>query len=537
MLTVFDNRWFIASAVAYCLLLLISISSISDYGMSWDEHFRFQGGDAKLEYYEGLFAGRSVVPPGDSYPGLFDLPLALAHKLLPDLGSRSEKGHLYSLFFGLMGVLSVWRTAACLGGERAGFWALLLIATLPRYYGHMFFNPKDIPLAGTYMFGVWALVSMFSRLPELRWRDCIWVGVAAGLSMSTRIAGFLILFYFGLFALIYLALQYRDLRSAGTSWCSTPYARDFICWGRRGFFAGLIACIILFVFWPALHLNPLDRAVATVENVQSFGWSGKVLMEGYFWDAYDLPFYYIPYWIIVSIPDVLMLVLGVGFVLSLLKTLAFFRSGQGVFLNEGLPVVILVFSFLFPLIYLMVLQPTLYDGARHFLFIIPSLVALAGLSFEWFICMTEKRFNHLVQYVTQSVFLLIIGLTALQMWQLHPYQYTYFNLVSGGLPAAYMRDETDYWGLSHKEAGDWLNTHVEELDPAGEKVFIVHQRYSRWMLQEALNPMRFKMTPDPNGADFFVSVTRFNLHSSYPHAELIHVVERKGVPLCFIYRF
>jgi len=39
------------------------------------------------------------------------------------------------------------------------------------------------------------------------------------------------------------------------------------------------------------------------------------------------------------------------------------------------------------------------------------------------------------------------------------------------------------------------------------------------------------------GADFFVSITRFNLHSSYPEAELLHIVERQGVPLCFIYSF
>lgn len=124
-----------------------------------------------------------------------------------------------------------------------------------------------------------------------------------------------------------------------------------------------------------------------------------------------------------------------------------------------------------------------------------------------------------------------------EMISLHPYQYVYFNQVSGGLPAAYARDETDYWGLSHKEAGEWLNEYVEQIAPAGERVFKVHQRYTRSMLKEVLDPDRFEIWQPREGADFFVSITRFNLHSSYPEAKLLHVVERQGVPLCFIYSF
>jgi hypothetical protein len=57
------------------------------------------------------------------------------------------------------------------------------------------------------------------------------------------------------------------------------------------------------------------------------------------------------------------------------------------------------------------------------------------------------------------------------------------------------------------------------------------------MLEAALDPMHFEMWQPREGADFFVSITRFNLHNSYPEAELLHVVERQGVPLCFVYSF
>jgi hypothetical protein len=116
------------------------------------------------------------------------------------------------------------------------------------------------------------------------------------------------------------------------------------------------------------------------------------------------------------------------------------------------------------------------------------------------------------------------------MVSLHPYQYVYFNQMTGGLQAAYLHDETDYWGLSHKEAADWLNANVDD-----SRVYTVHLRYNRYMLLEHIDPQRFTLTPEAAGADFFVAITRFGFFDDYPDAELLHVVERQGVPLCFIF--
>ena len=48
-------------------------------------------------------------------------------------------------------------------------------------------------------------------------------------------------------------------------------------------------------------------------------------------------------------------------------------------------------------------------------------------------------------------------LTAVDMWRLHPYEYTYFNRsFSGGLKTAAKYHETDYLGLSYQEGFAWL---------------------------------------------------------------------------------
>ena len=500
--------------------------------MSWDEQFRFEGGDSKLAYYTDLFAGEDPGVRTSSYPGLFDLPLAIADEAFPEWGTRSQKGHVWSLCFGLLGLLSVWRLTARIGGERAGFWALLFLATLPRYYGHMFFNPKDIPLAGTYALGVWALVALFSQLPKVSWKAVCWIGLAAGLAMSTRIAGFLILCYFGLFVGLYLVHSYTRGKKT-----MQGLVKDLCSWALRGAVAGVLGMAVLVVFWPTLHHNPFEGATASVATVQSYGWDGMVLMDGHFWQAQDLPFYYIPYWLLFTLPEHVILLVGLGFVLGALQLIVFIRGK-----HEGEPSAllargVLVFSACFPLAYLFWKDPVLYDGMRHFLFALPPLVCVAALSLEWLIRKAESSGQKLLQYGLPVGAGMAVLVVLMEMVSLHPYQYVYFNQISGGLPEAYMRDETDYWGLSHKEAGEWLNQYAATIDPKGERVFKVHQRYSRWMLEAALDPMHFEMWQPREGADFFVSITRFNLHNSYPEAELLHVVERQGVPLCFVYSF
>ena len=534
----FSSRgtWQQCGCILFLAVTLIGLFTVKDYGMSWDEPFRFKGGDAKLAYYAELASGEGVSAQTSSYPGLFDLPLAIVHKAFPEWGTRSQKGHVWSFFFGLLGLFSIWRMTARLGGERAGFFALLLLVTVPRYYGHMFFNPKDVPLAGTYALGLWAVVSLLSRLPRPAWRYVIAIGFAAGVALSARIAGFLVLCYFGLFIGLFLVAKYGSAVVRGQAIDVRAMLSDVGAWALRGAVSGMVALGVLLIFWPTLHVNPFAGAGNALETVQSYGWDGHVLMDGHFWEAQNLPIYYIPYWLLFTLPESVLLLFGAAIVLGVSSLVGFVRTGAWPPAATLLPRAVPVFAVLFPLAYLLYKDPTLYDGMRHFLFILPPMVCVAALGLEWMLRWAEASGRKMVSAGLQAGVGLASFIVIVEMVSLHPYQYVYFNHISGGLPAAYMRDETDYWGVSHQEAAEWLNDYVEVIDPNGGRVFKVHQLYSSWMLQEHLNPERFEMKPR-EGADFFVSVTRFNLHTSYPDAEVLHIVERQGVGLCFIFQF
>ena len=93
--------------------------------------------------------------------------------------------------------------------------------------------------------------------------------------------------------------------------------------------------------------------------------------------------------------------------------------------------------------------------------------------------------RHEFRWLTLSAWVLTGGAVCsvvMTMITLHPFQYIYFNPSSGGLPAAYNRDETDYWGISHKEAATWLNQWVEALGEDSKPIYRVHLGYTTWML-------------------------------------------------------
>jgi len=96
-------------------------------------------------------------------------------------------------------------------------------------------------------------------------------------------------------------------------------------------------------------------------------------------------------------------------------------------------------------------RPTLYNGMRHFLFVVPLLGILAALGLTWI-------FNALQARARWAAFafagVMAIGVTR-QAWiaiDLHPNQYVYYNALAGDLVGAQGRFELDYWGSSLAEA-------------------------------------------------------------------------------------
>lgn len=294
-------------AVLLFATLVIAVATFRDYGVSWDEPFRAQGGEKKLRYYQAVFSGdfetaQEVRPSEDHYPGLFDLSLAILKRISPldDISTT----HLWSAAFGVLGILGTMLLANTLGGPWAGLAAGLLLALYPRYWGHMFINPKDIPFAATFVWGLWAIArTVYSKNPY-NLRLAFTFGVCAGACMAVRVGGLLLFCYAGLFIGIFQLAQW---------FTSGRNPKAFVQPGLRLSIwlltAGAIAGSILFVFWPKIHISPFQSTSSTLAEVRDFGWQGTIFFSGEYLNVSEIPWHYLVTWLSITAPD-LWLILG-----------------------------------------------------------------------------------------------------------------------------------------------------------------------------------------------------------------------------------
>jgi hypothetical protein len=120
------------------------------------------------------------------------------------------------------------------------------------------------------------------------------------------------------------------------------------------------------------------------------------------------------------------------------------------------------------------------------------------------------------------------------MIALHPYQYAYFNTITGGVRAAKKSYMLDYWGLSFKQATDEL---LGILDERG----IQTPEGRRWVVAvcgphppaEVELGDDFLTTWNTKGADFALMLNEFYC-AELKAPELVRI-ERDGVVFARIY--
>jgi hypothetical protein len=106
--------------------------------------------------------------------------------------------------------------------------------------------------------------------------------------------------------------------------------------------------------------------------------------------------------------------------------------------------------------YVLIRKPALYDGLRHFMFILPPIFIFTGFVFEILI-------DYVVPLWLRAGVLLTLLLPGLAgIVQLHPYEYSYYNSFVGGTGKAFRHYETEYWLTCYKEAVEMLNERISQ---------------------------------------------------------------------------
>jgi hypothetical protein len=298
----------------------------------------------------------------------------------------------------------------------------------------------------------------------------------------------------GLLAVIYFFVG-RTLAphaSAGVGNPPEPAKRNAIPLHKKALWVILYTTLtILFMLatWPYLWESPLKNFFQVFLFMSENPTGLQVLFNGEVYRAYELPRRYLPTLLAVTLTEPIwpLFILGIGAAFTKLvvsiRPSTSLRSAQ--VYSTTAPTInhdpfstdywLTLTAFIIPYLYVILRKPPMYDGFRHFLFILPPVFVTCGLGlnavFGWLRNWVSR--NQWIYWLHAIIILTLILPGVFSAAQLHPYEYTYYNSLVGGTGDAFRAYETDYWLTCYKEAVEQLNN----LAPRPANLFVHREAY------------------------------------------------------------
>ncbi|HKY86412.1 MAG TPA: glycosyltransferase family 39 protein [Pseudorhodoplanes sp.] len=514
-----------AATAVFAAVAFVALLTFRDYGLGWDDYTHSQYGQLLLEYYRSGLSDKRALSFVNlyMYGGGFDMAAALLDRFTPfDL---FETRRLFGAVVGIIGLAVTWRLARRLGGAKLGSWAglaaVLLLASCPQYYGHMFINPKDGPFAVAMMVLLLGLARALEEYPKPSLPTVLIFGAGLGLAIGSRILAGMA----ALYMLVPLAMIIgSELRATN----ARDAARNF---GRFVLIllpALVLAYAIMAAVWPWSVQDPLNplRAVSYFSEFFEKPW--KEMFEGVPISVPDMPRNYIPVLFALKIPEIFIALALCGIVGSVA---AAFRSTIPI--RRRAAFILVVFAALLPVTIAIVTRPAMYNGIRHFLFVIPPLAVLGGLAAGFIIEAIRKKSQQVAIAFALIMFAGVI-VPVTDMVRIHPYQYANFNRIAGGIYEADDNYMLDYWGLAFKQAAQGLRDKLtEQLEtPTKGRRWRVAVCGPHAAAEVELGP-EFVTTWEPKGADFAMMLGTY--YCAEYDAPVLVEIEREDVVFARVY--
>jgi tetratricopeptide (TPR) repeat protein len=431
---------FLFSILAIFSIVLLPYLSF-DFGITWDEHEDRKYFTEVISYFQtggeddrALDLNRKLHDHLVNYGPFVNLTCAFVEEYISPFDTY-ETRHLVLSIFALIGLIFTALLARKAGTWRTAVIVMVLMLLTPTFIGHSANNQKDMPFMAFYIASLFYIIRFTREVPKVSIKTYIMTGLTMGILFSIRAGGLIVFPYLVMF----VGIKYLyTLRSNP----SEKFKR-FFQYAFRALIPMVMAYIIGVIFWPAALQDPLNHPLAALRNFEKFSLVHVYeIFEGQRFYMKDYPWYYAPKMMWLTLPlavlsGVMLLVVGLKW---LVKTH-----------NKELMLMV-AFSLLFPLAYIIAKDSALYNSWRHVLFVMPAILILAGIGWDWL-------FTLRIKLVNLGAGLLLIGLLSLPTtWMIknHPYEYMYYNEIAGGVKGAYGNYELDYWCQTPKAAMIWL---------------------------------------------------------------------------------
>lgn len=434
-----NNIWKYAFYVLAVLALILMMRLSQDAGISGDEFFHYKQAENVYKYYAsfGQDSTAAVVTEKYNLPyygqSVDNFAYFITHVFHID--NYMEFRHGLNSIMGWLAILFAGLFVKRVAGWRAGVFTMILMLVSPRFLGHSFNNLKDLPLATATIMSIYYIVKFLDELPKMKWSTMIMLAISIAFAISVRIGGLIVIFYFALFALVYYF------------WKKNTLKKEFgkvLMWGLG---IAIVGYIIAILTWPFGMKAPIDNPKETLGNMTKFAIAIRQVFEGQAQWSDALPWYYTPKFIFMTVPLVVLAGALSGIVMMFQNKKKWFYY------------FVLLFTFIFPIFWIVINKSNVYGGWRHAIFVYPSLVALAGLGIN---ALVEMFKNKYVKIVIISAFGILCINPIAHCVRNHPYEYVYFNELSGGMDKAYGNYELDYYYHSLREASDWVKANAKK---------------------------------------------------------------------------
>ncbi len=282
-----------------------------------------------------------------------------------------------------------------------------------------------------------------------------------------------------------------------------------------------VGALTIYVFWPYLWQNPLSRYISSLSEAADFPYIGNIVFAGKMYPHGNLPAYYLPAVFTLQFTETALVLILVGIILA-----GFYLITKA---NLRMDMLLAGAWFVAPVAAAILLNSTIYNNFRQFLFVVPPLFLFAGLALQ---AVWKRLKRRVFLFVPLVILILLPGLY--WDWQLHPYQYVYYNSLVGGVAGASRNYEADYWVVTYKEAVEYVN----QVAPENSVVFF-------WATDITALPYArpdLNLTSDPNlehllNTQTFYAVipTRFTGSQFYfPRSKEIYQISRGGAVLAVV---
>ena len=421
-----------AHLIALALFAAVGLATFGDYGVVHDERMERRTGLASFNYILGDSDALLADDDHNRFYGVvFQIPLIAVERAF---GLANDRLYLMRrpvsrAFFLICGFFA-WLLAYRMFGNRiVALFAMLVFLLHPRIYAHSFYNPKDAVFLGAFMVSLYLIHRAFRR-------DSVWAfalcGAGVGLTTNIRIMGVT------LFAAVLgmLALDaFRALRRGNGG------IKRVLANAAAFSFAAILT---LYATLPVLWRAPLDfiDAFPTLARHPSHL---PTLFRGEWVSWPDIPWDYIPAWILITTPPAFLALFALGAAVAVWLCAVRWRDALR---NSDVRFGLLALACaVLPVAAAIALNSNLYNSWRQMFFLYAPLCVLAAFGMSRLSALRNPRFRA----AAFALAALGLAISAVQIALLHPYQSAYFSALANKETLA-ERWHAAYYTIGYTEA-------------------------------------------------------------------------------------